>query len=105
MANSPRKSKDPTDLALSAIEDALNVSRDAAPTPAAPTPTTTERATSPSERLAATRRSAAETRRTNTATAPRVEPAEPLGRGTFAEEPADKLAAANENRESVGQLL
>jgi hypothetical protein len=97
MANSPRKSKDPTDLALSAIEDALNVSRD--PAPSAP------RETSPSERLAATRRAAAtEPRRGR---APQVE-AEDRSLTRGAALPDDALAdrlAANENRESVGQLL
>ena len=36
MANSLKKSKDPTELALSAIEDALAIRNDEQPVPAAP---------------------------------------------------------------------
>jgi len=107
MANSPRKSKDPTDLALSAIEDALNVSRD--PAPAAPS--VPREPASPSERLTATRRAVAapdmrRERATATAAAPRIEPTEPLARAAFPDEPLERVApAANENRENDGNLL
>src|SRR5262245_45780813 len=113
MANSPRKPKDPTELALSAIEHELNVMREPSPsTPAVPPRETTpaaSRDTTPSERLAASRRSpAVDTRRERAAAAaaPRVEPTEPLARTAFPDDGiSERLPAANENRENVGNLL
>jgi hypothetical protein len=103
MANSPKKSKDPTELALSAIEDALAV-RDTAP---AATPSDSASSirrppvlNAPIEREEATRRGraaaldAADRRRIDRG------PAESV----FEDRPAAGRAA-NDDRESVGNIL
>ncbi|MGZ5834841.1 MAG: apolipoprotein A-IV repeat region-like domain-containing protein [Xanthobacteraceae bacterium] len=106
MANSPKKSKDPTELALSAIEDALAVRDNAPPTPAAPpvapTPRRDPLLTAPVEREEPARRArtnpqldtATERRRFDRA------PAEPVFEDTAA-----ARRAANDDRESVGNIL
>src|SRR4051794_20687633 len=108
MATNPRKPKDPTELALSAIEDALRVPND---TPPAPTPSTsaTDRSTT-SRRMppAGSLGDRADAVRRTSSRAPQIEADDrPLGRGAAPQ--LDMLppssVAANENRESVGQLL
>src|SRR4051812_16539091 len=113
MANSPRKSKDPTELALSAIEDALNIPHEPAPAsgPAAPAPAAPAAPAAGSITINPPRREPRPSR------APRIEPDVRVSAGappasapaapaapTQDEILADRLAA-NENRESVGQLL
>ena len=96
MANSPRKPKDPTELALSAIEDALNVHD----TPREPREPAVRR-TPGNDRVEAPRRGRA----------PQVEAddSRPLNRQNDSEVREDVAApsrlAANDDRESVGQLL
>src|SRR5271169_4332736 len=97
MAIYPKKSKDPTEVALSAIQDALNV-RD--PDPAPP--------------IAATIAAAAEASSESRKRAPRVAPAgrdAPLDRNAridalpAPQDDRDIVQAANDDQESIGQIL
>src|SRR6266487_6212203 len=83
MANTPKKIKDPTEAALSAIQDALSA-RDAATAPPSPPVTPSEEA--PSEWR----------------TAGSVTPGEEIRRP---EEHSLPRRAANDDRESIGQIL
>src|ERR1700722_6217014 len=94
MAIYPKKSKDPTEVALSAIQDALNV-RD--PDIAPP--------------IAASRATVAEASSDSRKRAPRMPPIEPLEPEPF-DPPAfpppddrDLAAAANDDQEAIGQVL
>ena len=94
MANSPRKPKDPTELALSAIEDALNV-HDTPREPAARRPSNTDRVEAP--RRGRTPQTEADDNRS-------------LNRQNDADLRDEAVAApsrlaANDDRESVGHLL
>jgi hypothetical protein len=94
MANSPRKPKDPTELALSAIEDALNVHD----TPREPV----ARRAPVNDRVEAPRRGRAPQVETDDTTRSTNRPIESETRDEVA---APARLAANDDRESVGQLL
>jgi hypothetical protein len=98
MANSPKKSKDPTELALSAIEDALSVRDTARET--ASTPRREPALTAPVEREEPVRRTrAAQLDATERRRFDRT-PVEPAFDDTSA-----TRKAANDDRESVGNIL
>src|SRR3989337_370601 len=94
MANNPKSSKDPTELALSAIEDALNVRSPDESSPRRPGPAAAAASPAP--------------RRTPVAPANQTESALDRARSLpreEREERAEVRLAANDDRESVGQLL
>ena len=88
MANSPKKAQDPTEVALSAIQEALNMSETQASdtaTPAAPS--------------IAPPITAAEPSRDETMFGPRPFPDQPSDEALF------NRGAANDDRETIGQIL
>src|ERR1700681_4971276 len=97
MAIYPKKSKDSTEVALSAIQDALNV-----------------RDTEPAPPIAATIATAAEASSESRKRAPRVAPAgrdapldrnPPLDALPAPQDDRDIVHAANDDQESIGQIL
>src|SRR5262249_13860325 len=95
MANTPKKIKDPTEAALSAIQDALSVRDEPAETPASPPPPAATRVDEP----------LAEPpwRRGRAAGQPREEVSHAGAPGGA--EPAAPRRPANDDRESIGQIL
>jgi len=106
MANTPKKMKDPTEAALSAIQDALQIRDDDTPTQqnAASTPTPTS---GPSEEKPwpglRSKLSNRESAREN------AKPAQAPYQGPYEEEERThdpmRLPAANDDRESIGSIL
>ncbi len=108
MANTPKKSKDPTELALSAIEEALNV-RD---NPPAETPPSTRRdpvLPTPADRIGPLEREEVRARPSRRERNAQAENGDSRRSDRNAvhpafEEPAPRRAA-NDDRESVGNIL
>src|SRR5712671_2303280 len=91
MAIYPKKSKDPTEVALSAIQDALNV-----------------RDTDPAPPIAATIATAAEASSDSRKRIPRVAPVgrdQPVDTALPAPHDDEIVHAANDDQESIGQIL
>ena len=107
MANNPKKIKDPTEAALSAIQEALSI-RDSEPAPATPSPP-------PFDDVPADEGMAAPPWRKARPGAPEAEAAsDPTWHATGPDLPTEASAAevsglarrpANDDRESIGQIL
>src|ERR1700720_1673864 len=95
MANTPKKIKDPTEAALSAIQEALTA-RDAAVESEAASPPSTQPIEEPA---------AEPPWRTARSEAPVEEPRPPAEELRAPEEPILPRRAANDDRESIGQIL
>ena len=119
MANNPKRIQDPTEAAMSAIQEALNL-REEAPAPAQPEPAPpTEPAADPFANIAAEVAAERPARRRPSRSAPpidedlflaetvgRAEPAAPVRTRTAdVEEVRPAQRAANDDRQSVGQIL
>src|SRR3954467_5478104 len=117
MANNPKKITDPTEAALSAIQDALEVreektASDENPAPASAEPEIVPDVRRPSRSSLTSERPrngdglTAEKPRNGASTEADEELfAEPAARSLRGEEPASRRPAANDDRQSIGQIL
>lgn len=118
MANNPKKIQDPTEAALSAIQEALEVRDHKPATDEAPAPESAEPAIAPEVRRPLPRSSAAAEKSRNGNVTPVEKPrngatteeddelfAEPSFRAPRGEEPVSRRPAANDDRQSIGQIL
>src|SRR5258706_3524992 len=106
MANNPKKSMDPTEAALSAIQDALGVREEKPATEESAAPVSAEPEVIPDLRRNPPRSYSAAERPRNAEAAEVDEElfAEPV-RPSRVEEPVSRRPAANDDRQSIGQIL